>query len=64
LSADFIWLNVSDDGQGFDIKQKDLTVGHGLANMRTRAEELGGSFAVESVIEQGTSIRLRLPVSS
>jgi signal transduction histidine kinase len=62
--AHSIWLNVSDDGQGFDIQQKDQTVGHGLANMRARAEELGGSFAVESVIEQGTSIRLRLPLGS
>ena len=62
--ADSIWLNVSDDGQGFDIQLKDQTVGHGLANMRARAEELGGSFEVESVIEQGTSIRLRLPVRS
>ena len=62
--ADSIWLNVSDDGQGFDIQQKDQTVGHGLANMRARAEELGGNFEVESVIEQGTSIRLRLPVRS
>ncbi len=62
--ADSIWLNVSDDGQGFDIQQKDQTVGHGLANMRARAEELGGSFTVESVIDQGTSIRLHLPLSN
>ncbi len=62
--ADSIWLNVSDDGQGFDIQLKDQTVGHGLANMLARAKELGGSFEVESVIEQGTSIRLRLPVRS
>ncbi|MFQ5942488.1 MAG: GAF domain-containing sensor histidine kinase [Anaerolineales bacterium] len=60
--SDFMWLNVTDDGQGFDIQQQDQTVGHGLANMRARAEVLGGSFAVESEIGQGTTIRLRLPV--
>ncbi|MFQ5921779.1 MAG: GAF domain-containing sensor histidine kinase [Anaerolineales bacterium] len=61
-NTDFIMLNVSDDGHGFDVRQQDQTVGHGLANMRARAEELGGSFTVKSKIEQGTTIRLQLPL--
>ncbi|MFV2045452.1 MAG: GAF domain-containing sensor histidine kinase [Anaerolineales bacterium] len=60
--ADFIRLNVTDDGRGFDIQQQDQTVGHGLANMRARAEELGGSFEVESGLEEGTTIKLQLPL--
>lgn len=59
---DAIWLNVTDDGQGFDIQLKDQTVGHGLANMRARAEELGGTFEVESEVGQGTAIKLKLPI--
>ena len=60
--AKSIWLNVTDDGQGFDVQQQDQTVGHGLANMRARAEELGGKFEVDSVVGQGTTIKLQLPV--
>jgi len=60
--ADSIGLTVSDDGLGFDLQEQDQMVGHGLANMRARAEELGGSFAVESEVSQGTTIRLRLPL--
>ncbi len=60
--ADSIQLKVADDGSGFDIQQQDQTVGHGLANMRARAEELGGNFAIESALEQGTTIRLQLPL--
>jgi two-component system, NarL family, sensor histidine kinase DevS len=60
--AESIWLNVTDDGQGFDVLQQDQTVGHGLANMRARAEELGGKFEVDSDVGQGTTIKLKLPV--
>ncbi|GMR09321.1 MAG: hypothetical protein BMS9Abin28_0139 [Anaerolineae bacterium] len=60
--ADFIKLNVTDDGRGFDVQQQDQTVGHGLANMRARAEELGGSFEVESGLGRGTTIKLQLPL--
>ena len=60
--AESIWLNVTDDGQGFDVQQQDQTVGHGLANMRARAEELGGKFEVDSDVGQGTTIKLKLPV--
>lgn len=60
--ADSISLKVTDDGQGFDLQQQDQTVGHGLANMRARAEELGGSFVVISEPGQGTTIELQLPL--
>ncbi len=59
--AESIWLNVTDDGQGFNVRQQDQTVGHGLANMRARAEELGGEFEVDSDAGQGTTIKLKLP---
>ncbi|MCH7609089.1 MAG: GAF domain-containing sensor histidine kinase [Chloroflexi bacterium] len=59
---DSIRLSVSDDGVGFDLQQQDQIVGHGLANMRARAEELGGDFTIESETGRGTSIRLQLPL--
>jgi signal transduction histidine kinase len=55
-------LTVEDDGIGFDITQQSLALGHGLANMRSRAEELSGQFLVQSEPGQGTVISLALPL--
>ncbi len=57
-----VTLTVVDDGQGFDVLQQHQTMGHGLANMRARAEELNGSFDVSSAPGSGTSIGLAFPL--
>jgi signal transduction histidine kinase len=57
-------LTISDDGVGFNAEEQDQSVGHGLANMRTRAEELNGTVSVESSPGKGTQIRLKLPASN
>ena len=54
-------LEVSDDGSGVPL---DAGPGVGLASMRERAAELGGSCIVESVPGEGTVIRARLPLST
>ncbi|MGH3089808.1 MAG: PAS domain S-box protein [Rubrobacteraceae bacterium] len=54
-------LEVSDDGKGFE--GGSLT-GVGLSSMRERAEALGGSLEVESGEGEGTSVVLRVGVSS
>jgi signal transduction histidine kinase len=57
-----VHLTIRDNGQGFDMKSKSHTVGHGLANMQARATELKGSFILASQPGQGTSITLQLPL--
>ena len=57
-----IALRLRDDGDGFDVQSKNYSVGHGLSNMRARAEDLDGSFEIESVPGEGTSINLILPI--
>jgi PAS domain S-box-containing protein len=53
-------LEVRDDGEGFDASA-DVGRDHmGLRNMRTRAEQLGAEFAVESAPGAGTAVRLLL----
>jgi two-component system sensor histidine kinase DevS len=54
-------LVITDNGRGFDTKVQVQTVGHGLSNMRARAESLEGSFSLKSLPGQGTSIRLTVP---
>jgi signal transduction histidine kinase len=56
--ADRIVLNVSDDGDGFDVTQPG--VGFGLTSMRERAEAIGGVFTVTSAPGCGTSIRVEV----
>jgi signal transduction histidine kinase len=55
-------LRVEDNGCGFDVDSRLQTTGHGLANMRARAEEHGGVFEVHSEPGAGTVILLRLPL--
>jgi signal transduction histidine kinase len=57
-----IALSVQDDGRGFNPDSR--SVGHGLANMRTRAELLGGQLKVESAVGKGARVLLTLPVAS
>ena len=56
---DAVGLTVRDDGVGF--RPDGVTPGHGLQNMRHRAEELGGRFDISSSPGDGTSISVKLP---
>lgn len=60
---DTISVLVRDDGVGFDVESGSQATGHGLANMRARAEELGGEFEVESEPGKGTCISFTAPIS-
>jgi len=52
-----IELTISDNGQGFDVKETPRR-GLGLVSMRERAELSNGSFAIESVKGKGTTVRI------
>lgn len=53
-----IQLLVEDAGQGFD--PATVRPGHGLDNMRTRVEEVGGGYELESAPGQGTRVKVVL----
>jgi signal transduction histidine kinase len=52
-------LRVEDDGAGFDTAHAPR--GQGIANMRARAEEFGGSFELDSRPGNGTSVAIAIP---
>lgn len=58
---DDLILNITDNGIGFD--EKNIKSGNGLGNMRKRAESLGGEIEIDSKCQEGTQIRLAIPVS-
>jgi PAS domain S-box-containing protein len=53
-----IWLEVSDDGRGFD--PTTVSAGVGTRGMRQRARTLGGDLRVRSKPGEGTSVHLEL----
>jgi len=57
---DVIVLDVQDDGKGFE--PGAAGAGFGLAGMRERTASLQGSFSIESVPGEGTTISISLPV--
>lgn len=57
--AGVLEVEVTDDGVGIP---GDHHAGVGLTSMRERAEELGGTLAVETGLEGGTRVLARLPL--
>ncbi|WSQ07791.1 sensor histidine kinase [Streptomyces sp. NBC_01231] len=55
-------MSVRDDGCGFD--PRTVTGGYGLAGLRARATEVGGTAQVCSAPGDGTTVTVRLPVPS
>ena len=56
-------MRVVDDGRGFDVNATSRIDDHwGLATMRERAEDLGGSMHIMSRPGQGTEIEVVAPI--
>ena len=64
-TASGLYVTVSDDGVGFDVKQVLSDYGHrgslGMVNIKERVELIGGDLAIRSVSGQGTRIRVYIP---
>ena len=55
-------VEVCDDGSGrASISPESRSAGVGVASMRDRAEELGGSFTMNGHAGPGTRVRAELP---
>ncbi len=54
-------LEINDDGVGFDVSKTRQVIGHGLANMQTRAHQAGGEIEFSSEPGNGTTILVWVP---
>ena len=63
LQGDRLQLEISDDGRGIASGAVPAGGHHGLANMRARAQALGGSFEIDSAPSTGTRIIVAVPRS-
>lgn len=59
-----LWLLIQDNGAGFAPEDISGSTHHGLNGMRERADLIGADFQVISRPGEGTTIRVRLPISS
>jgi signal transduction histidine kinase len=58
-SATALQIEIVDDGIGLP---NELRVGVGLRSMRERAEELGGTYVIESDMGGGTRVYVKIPL--
>ena len=61
--GNFISLEISDNGSGFDLDQARESGGLGLASVQERVAELQGDIQINSVPGEGSTIRVRIPIS-
>jgi signal transduction histidine kinase len=60
--GDRVLIDVADDGRGM-ADSGDRSGGHGLANMRRRAQALGGELLLKATA-RGTTVTLELPMGA
>lgn len=58
---DEVSLDLRDDGRGFDPSLRND--GYGLLGIRERVEGMGGRLVVQSLVGQGTTVLITLPLS-
>ena len=64
VTSDRVVMEIQDNGRGFDIKKMNSSLGHGLANMRTRARNVGGEVDISSTRNEGTTVLAWVPRGS
>ena len=60
-AKDRVLLEITDDGQGFDLRKMSVTLGHGLSNMHVRARKVGGDVEITSFPGEGTTVLAWVP---
>jgi two-component system, NarL family, sensor histidine kinase DevS len=56
-----VLMEIHDNGKGFEMEKMNATIGHGLANMLTRARSVGGDVDISSVVGEGTTVLVWVP---
>lgn len=56
-------LIIEDNGIGFEYDSSNISKGNGLFNMHERAMLLNGKISIESILNEGTTIRIKIPKS-
>lgn len=60
-TEDRVLMEIHDNGKGFDMETMNRNIGHGLANMQTRAQSAGGDVDISSSPGEGTTVLAWVP---
>jgi len=60
-AADRVLMEIHDDGRGFNPQKIQLSLGHGISNMQTRAHNAGGDLEITTEPDGGTTILAWMP---
>lgn len=60
-ARDRVLLEISDDGRGFELRKINVTLGHGLSNMQSRARKVGGDVEITTAPGAGTAVLAWVP---
>jgi signal transduction histidine kinase len=63
MSPEKVTLIVADNGRGFDVNTVSPN-SYGLAGMRARLSEVGGTLHVESTLSAGTTVTAEVQLAS
>jgi signal transduction histidine kinase len=63
-NSDSVELTVHDNGQGVSAEQLRDSRSLGIIGMRERAHSLGGEMQIVSVLGQGTTVKVNLPLAA
>jgi len=64
VTGDRVLMEIHDNGRGFDMDGMRAAIGHGLANMQTRARNVGGEVDISSTPNDGTTVLAWIPRNS
>ena len=56
-----IYLEIIDNGEGFNVDKTEANLGHGLANMQRRTRKAGGGIQIDSSPGNGTKVIAWVP---
>lgn len=60
--VDYLYLNIEDNGKGYDVNQQ--STGLGLLGMRERVIAMNGTLSMRSACNEGTEINILLPIQN
>jgi signal transduction histidine kinase len=64
VQNDELMIRVEDNGSGIDPDRRDAIGSHGLATMRHRVRNFGGTLDIDSPPQGGTRVRARIPLAA
>lgn len=61
VENDSLSLEINDNGIGFDLNDPKFKKGYGMQNIKARINLFNGTTSIDSVLNQGTTVKINIP---